>query len=279
MHSQETEANFTLQSIERPPRDLVIDGLRYSACLIALRQEIGSVLLYRRPFRLPISLDLNYTQLAPADDFVWVNRIILWCADILRFCFGTETSENPTSHAASDIAFMRFDAMKSFGEHWESVQPVSFKPLYYAPPDPTRKTYFPTIWHLNHCQVQGMQHLELGRMLLAVYDPRRQRVGIGSSAMNQSIEHQLRRSVLHLCGLALANKHFLAGMTTAAVGIAIGGEYFHDSGEQEAIIDFLLLLEKEHAWPTKGMVGDLQDAWAMQRASPSSPVLRGPTSV
>lgn len=276
LHSQETEVLFTLQSIERPPRDLGIDELRY---LIVLRQELWSVLLYQRPFRLPISLDLNYAQPALADDFVWVNRIILWCADILRFCFGPETSLDLASRSTSNLEFTRYDAMKSFEQSWDSLQPSSFIPLYYEPPDPTRGAYFPVIWYLHDCQIQGMQHLELGRMLLAVFNPRRQRVGIGSSAMNHAIEHQLRRLILRLCGITLADKSLQAGKTTAALGISIGGEYFHDKGEQDDIIGFLEILEKEHAWPTKAVVYALQEAWGLQRPLTESPSPNGPASV
>lgn len=281
MHAQQSEALFTLESIEGPPDSGVTAGLRYSACLIALRQEIWSVLLYRRPFRLPVAANLDYSQLGPTEDFAWVNRILIWCADILRFCFGPETAVDIAS-TASGSAFERWDTLKAFEETWTSTSPPCFKPLYYFPADPTSRTYFPAIWLHNDAQIIGMQHLEVGRMLLSVYNPRRQRVGIGSRAMDKAIEHQLRQSILRICGMALPNKSFQGGMTGAAIGIAIGGEYFHDPGEQEAIIEFLNILDEEHAWPTKPVVDALQEAWRIQRverAASVPQVPQGPASV
>ncbi|PSN64869.1 hypothetical protein BS50DRAFT_497126 [Corynespora cassiicola Philippines] len=283
MCNHHIEALFSLESIDRAHRDEngfpnTAEGLRASACLIALRQEIWSVLLYRRPFRLPISSNLDYTQLGPADDYRWTNRIILWCADVLRYCFGPDTATTLAT-SSSNLAFERWDAMKAFEEIWTANQPSCFRPLHYAAPQPSRGAHFPVIWHMNDCQVQGAQHLELGRMLLAVYNPRRQRVGIGSSAMNHAIEEQLRSSILRLCGLAMSNKKFQAGMTTAAVGISIGGEYFRERDEQDAIIGFLDELEEEHAWPTRTVVRALQDAWSLQRGQAASSMPKGPASV
>lgn len=283
MCTHHAESLFTLKSIEKQNRDkngclIIADGLRASACLIALRQEIWSVLLYRRPFRLPLSSDLDYSQLAAGDDFIWTNRMIIWCADVLRYCFGPDTATSLAS-GSSSLAFERWDSMKAFEERWTSSPPSSFEPLYYVPSDPAKGQNFPTIWQINDCQVQCLMHLELGSMLLAVYNPRRQRVGIGSSAMNKAIEEQLRQSVLRICGLALSNKKCQAGMTTAAIGISVGGECFHRSEEQEAIIDFLKILDEEHAWPTQSVVLALKEAWSLQHSHTPLPVIRGPASV
>ncbi|KAJ4301661.1 hypothetical protein N0V90_003754 [Kalmusia sp. IMI 367209] len=283
MHTHHSQSLFTLESIESLHRDeygrvSIADGLRSSACLIALRQEIWSVLLYRRPFRLPLATDLNYDYLGPADDFIWTNRMIVWCADVIRYCFGPDTA-TILADSGKNLAFERWDAMKAFEERWTTSPPPCFSPLYYLPPDPDNGTYFPTVWQINDCQVQCLQHLELGRMLLAVYNPRRQRVGIGSSAMNKAVEQQLRQSILCMCGLALGKKSFQPGMTTAAIGISIGGEYFHGAEEQNAIIDFLNKLEEEHAWPTMSVVLALREAWNLQPTQSTSSIPRGPASV
>ncbi|KAF5855799.1 hypothetical protein ETB97_008422 [Aspergillus alliaceus] len=49
---------------------------------------------------------------------------------------------------------------------------------------------------------------------------------------------------------------------TSAVGISICGEYFDDTGEREALVRFLGKLEVGHAWPTRGIVRVLREAWA-----------------
>jgi hypothetical protein len=278
MHAPNIETLFTLQSAEAHRVSNADSGLRRSACLIALRQEIWSVVLYRRPFRLPIATDIDWSGLGPADDFEWANRMMLWCADVLRFCFGPDTAVMITA-TNSGSAFERWDNLKAFEDNWESNPPTCFKPLFYSPADPTRGSYFPEIWHMNDSQVIGMQHLEIGRMLLAVYNPRRHRVGIGSSATNKAIEHLLRRSVLRICGLALANKSFQGGLTGGAVSISIGGEYFHDPGEQDAIIGFLRMLAEEQAWPTQGTIDALHEAWSLHPAPRGPPSPHGPASI
>ena len=258
---------YSLDNMDKKHRDvrgnlILAEGIRTSACLIALRQEIWSVLLYRRPFRLPLAENMDYASLGPTDDFTWANRLILWCADVLRFCFGSSTSMPDTPEVHSH-AYEKWKILKGFDDRWTADPPTCFRPLYYCPARPERGDYFPVIWQLNDAHILAMQHLELGRMLLAVYDPQRQRIGIGSSASNQAIEHQLRESIKTLCGLALADKCFQAAMTTAAVGISIGGEFFDKAQEQRAVIDFLKTLEEEHAWPTRSIIEALREAWGV----------------
>ncbi|XPT00061.1 hypothetical protein M3J09_009223 [Ascochyta lentis] len=258
---------YSLENMDKKHRDergdlILAEGLRTSACLIALRQEIWSVLLYRRPFRLPLAENMDYSTLGPTDDFTWANRLILWCADVARFCFGSSTSmpQSPEKHSP---AYEKWRTLKDFADRWTANPPAYFRPLYHCPARPERGDYFPVIWQLNDAHIIAMQHLELGRMLLAVYNPRRQRVGIGSSASNLAIERQLRESIKVLCGLALADKRFQAGMTVAAIGISIGGEFFDNVREQGAIVGFLKTLEEEHAWPTRSIIDALQTAWGV----------------
>lgn len=142
---------------------------------------------------------------------MWVNRIFIWCGDVLRFCFGSENASETSHYKSSSVESMgieRWTALKAFEESWTARQPACFKPLYYFQPDPLLGKYFPEIWHMNDCQILGSQHIEIGRMLLLVYNPRRQRLGIGSRATNHAIESELRQSILRLCGLALSNKKF-----------------------------------------------------------------------
>jgi hypothetical protein len=262
---------YSLDNMDKKHRDkrgnlILSEGLRTSACLTALRQEIWSVLLYCRPFRLPLAEDMDYVTLAPTDDFTWANRLILWCADVLRFCFGTSTG-TPSSHEKHSPAFQKWKTLKDFDDHWTANPLACFRPLYFRPARPEIGEHFPIIWQPNNAHIVAMQHLELGRMLLAVYNPQRQRVGVRAGISNLVIENQLRESIKVLCGLALANKHFQAGMTTAAIGISIGGEFFKDAHERQAIVRFLSILEEEHAWPTKSIIDGLRDVWGVEHTS------------
>ncbi|KAF2626380.1 hypothetical protein BU25DRAFT_343956, partial [Macroventuria anomochaeta] len=262
---------YSLDNMDKQSRDergnlILAEGLRKSACLIALRQEIWSVLLYRRPFRLPLAENMDYSTLGHTDDFTWANRLILWCADVSRFCFGssTVTPDTPEKHSP---AYDKWRVLKDFDDRWTADTPSCFRSLYYCPARPERGDYFPVIWQPNDAHIVALQHLELGRMLLAVCNPRRQRVGIGSRASNLAMEHQLRESIKVLCGLALADKHFQGGMTTAAVGISISGELFDKVQDQRAIVQFLRTLEDEHAWPTRFTINALREAWGVERTN------------
>lgn len=260
INTQQNESFYSYKSIHGPPRDNDVHvvpsvSLRHSACLIALRQEIWSAFLSQRPFRLPVCPNNDYATLSPANDFIWTNRILVWVADLLSFCFGNQslTPEQSTE---------RWMALKALEQQWDAQKPPAFKPVYYREADPETNQHFPEIWHMNSCQVAGAQHIELGRILLAVSDPTRaSRLGIGAVSRNVSLEEELRSITRRLCGLAVSNPDCPPALVTAAVGISVCGEYFVNPGEQDALVKFLEDLQSQHAWPTEVTVRALWEAW------------------
>lgn len=260
INTQQNESFYSYKSIHGPPRDNDVHvvpsvSLRHSACLIALRQEIWSAFLSQRPFRLPVCPNNDYATLSPANDFIWTNRILVWVADLLSFCFGNQslTPEQSTE---------RWMALKALEQRWDAQKPPAFKPVYYREADPEMNQHFPEIWHMNSCQVAGAQHIELGRILLAVSDPTRaSRLGIGAVSRNVSLEEELRSITRRLCGLAVSNPDCPPALVTAAVGISVCGEYFVNPGEQDALVKFLEDLQSQHAWPTEVTVRALWEAW------------------
>ncbi|KPM39738.1 hypothetical protein AK830_g6843 [Neonectria ditissima] len=250
----------------QPPRDrdvfaLSMPSLRHSACLIALRQEIWSVLIHRRPFRLPILAATDYASFADsaaADDHDWTNCVIFWCAHVLKFCFGDDESFSVEDGRTRS---QQWNALKAFEKSWDECPPPHFAPLYFNERNPSEGRYFPTIWLANQCQIMALQHVELARIVLAVHDSKLQRIGIGATAAYQALEEVLRQSTRRICALALYDQKFQASMVTAGVGISMCGEYFRDAGEQAAIIDLMSTLESEHAWPTSTAVSALQTVW------------------
>ena len=264
VNTQQDESFYAVRTIHGPLRDAdyyasPACSMRHSACLNALRQEIWSVFLYRRPFRLPLCPSNDYTNLEAGDDFVWTNRILVWTADVLKFCFGTE---RPSSKNKHQDRFEHWDSLKKFEETWREMRPPSFKPAFFRCADPAEGRIFPEFWHLNDCQLIGLQYYELGLILLAVYDPRLPRVGLGASAIQRNLEKYIRKATLRVCGLALSNSKCSAALVTAAVGVAMFGEYFEDKGEQEALVEMMIKLETEHAWPTQAAVDALREAWS-----------------
>ncbi|KAF4822289.1 hypothetical protein CGCTS75_v010698 [Colletotrichum tropicale] len=267
-HAQQEDTIGLFSIIYHPPRGAdiyapIMPSLRHSATLIALRQEIWSVLLYRRPFRLPLYGAEDCSQFEPdmvADDFDWANRILVWCAYVLKFCFGT-SSDNTIDSEDPKSRVEQWNALKAFEHNWDEHLPPHYKPLAYQERNPEKGAYFPIIWHANDCQVLALQHIELTRIMLAVHSVKNQRLGIGAQAANQAFEELLRDATRKICGLALSNHRDQPAMVTAGVGISLCGEYFHNEGEQQAIVGFMANLESLHAWPTSSVVDALRTAW------------------
>lgn len=265
--SQDNEHGL-LSIILQPPRGSNIyasslSSLRYSACLIALRQEIWSVLIHGRSFRLPLLPVYDYGSLddtISADDYDWTNRIIVWCAHALKFCFRND--EDTYSGRDRRSRTEQWEALKKFQNEWDEQPPPHFIPLFHEEPDPTQGRHFPMIWLNNRCQIMGLQHVELARIVLAVHDSKLQRIGIGANAAHQALEELLRNSTRRICGLAMSNQNCQEAMVTAAVGVSLCGEYFRDAGEQAAVVELMSTLEEKHAWPTSRVIGALREAWS-----------------
>ncbi len=222
-----------------------------------MRQEIWSAFLHQRPFRLPVSPHNDYSLFDPNNDFIRANRIFVWVADLLIFCFG----DNHFSTAQEKL--QRWNMLKSVEQRWQDLRPQPMRPFYYRERDPSSGRFFPEVWHANACQVAGAQHVELGRILLAVSDPTRtSRLGIGAMSRNNALAAELRNITRRLCGLALSNQKCPSAMITAMVAIAVCGEYFTDPAEQDALLQLLHALEYGYAWPTQSTVAALRASWS-----------------
>ncbi|CEL05048.1 hypothetical protein ASPCAL06170 [Aspergillus calidoustus] len=254
-----------------PPRtadviNLPFTSLGYSVCLVALRQEIWSVLINRRPFRLFRRTGKSYNPPEPAGDFEWSNHIIFWCADVLRFCFGDEGGL-PIDDRFPQDRLGQWEFLDGFKRNWETMRPDSFQPLYYREADPENGRHFPQIVHMNDCQVLGLQHFEIACILLEVYHPQRLPIGPGATARNLAIDELARQRTLRVCGLALSNKKSQATLVTAAIVMTMCGETFTDPATQQVLLDVLTYIGREHAWPSQSVLLNLQNGWELRKKS------------
>ncbi|KAI0426455.1 hypothetical protein F5Y09DRAFT_318818 [Xylaria sp. FL1042] len=235
-------------------------ALRRSACLIALRQEISGVLSYRRPFRLSLPVhyysDLALSQKDNYDDYDWTNHIIIWCAYVLKHFYGSENDANAPEESISRVE--QWQSLKAFEQQLKLLSPNPLTPVFYKERDPERGQFFPVIWQANDSKVIGMQHIEFGRIVMAVHD--RHTLGLGAAAAARAMEAQLRKSTRTICGLALSHR-IQPAMTGACIAISLCGEYFHDPGEQDAIADLMGVIEREYAWSTSSVMDSLKRAW------------------
>ncbi|KAJ5149099.1 hypothetical protein N7448_000677 [Penicillium atrosanguineum] len=249
-------------------------GLRHAAYWIALRQEIVTAFSKQRTFRLPLGPCEPYRSFEPADDYVWADRLVIHCADVLQYCFGSdeETSRSgqiqfapsmgglhPTPMAEMKVT--RYDELVAFETLWEKLGPPNFKPIYAREPDRARGKVFPELWYLNNCHVAGLQFLELARILLTVYNPKLPRLGPGQRTAMREVDRKVQKIVLRLCGIALSNQHSPPGLVIAFVAIGMCGDRFTDRIEQEALLGVLSKLEAEHAYPTTSTQDLLKGAW------------------
>ncbi|KAG4288636.1 hypothetical protein FPRO06_03458 [Fusarium proliferatum] len=241
--ASQNDADGLLHLILQPPRGsdvyaTSLSSLRFSACLIALRQEIWSVLMHRRPFRLPILPVENYgifDDTLAADDYDWTNRVLIWCAHVLKLCFPDDNDEQPIDNRTRS---QQWEAIKDFQRNWDEKRPPHFAPLYYQERNPSEGRYFPEYWITSPCQMLALQHIELARIVLAAHDTKIQ-LGIGGRAAHKALEGLMREATRRVCGLAMSQKWCQEGMVTAAVGLSMCGEYFQDPGEQAAIMELV----------------------------------------
>jgi hypothetical protein len=240
----------TTNSDNPKPRVIRVDGLRQAAFWVTFRQSIYDSFMHQRKINFPLERCIAFRTFEPAEDAVWADRLIIFCADVLQFCHGPEKSTKE-----------RWEELSVQERQWSELLPKSFQPIYYRAPDASKKEVFPEIWYLSDCHVAGIQHVELARILLAVYNPTMPRLGPGHVAAINEMSASLKKIVLRLCGIALGNRRTPPGLVTACMGIAMCGEHFVERHEQEALIEVLEELEGEHAWPSASTQDVLKKSW------------------
>lgn len=160
-------------------------NLQNAALWVGFRQEFHSAFLKKRPFKFDLTCCNHsiYKQLTPADDSTWANRVVLHCAEILKFCYGNDIQN-----------LDRYARLCEYNDRWFEAKPPSFNPMYEEKPGSSGKDVFPRIWFLGDCHgicptivpalpmklkcsVTAMQHWHLARIMLAAFDPNIPQIG------------------------------------------------------------------------------------------------------
>lgn len=257
-HSQPLHMSSAISeapSHPQPVPSLRIESLRQAAIRVALRQELFTSYMKHRPLKFnPFHYEV-FRSFTPADDTVWAHRLVILCADVLQYCYGPSDSGTPRHDERP------WHELKRYEDELRHVLPESFAPTYYRPPNPEAGEIFPEIWYLEDCHVTGTMHAELARLLLAVYNPTRPRLGHGYAASMRELTFELQKIVLRLCGIALSNRRLPSVFIEALMGIATYGEYFEDRRAQAGLLEVLDVMREEHAYPTAKIVQALKGAW------------------
>jgi hypothetical protein len=111
---------------------------------------------------------MSYLSFGSADDYIWADRLVTHCADLLQYCFGSEEQHVPGDNKfhtsstgiihplpVSERRIARYDELVAFETFWTELGPPSFKPIYTREADWSRGEVFPELWYLNNCQLPG----------------------------------------------------------------------------------------------------------------------------
>ncbi|OCK75378.1 hypothetical protein K432DRAFT_429464 [Lepidopterella palustris CBS 459.81] len=234
--------------ISAQERSTVTGGLRQAAFWVGLRQEIYMAFVNQRSI-LPVLEHCNIDRsFEPTDDCTWANRIVVLCADVIRYCFGD-----------GDHNVSTYSQLLEYSRDWMTYKPASFSPIFYR--DPKDGELFPEIWLLSDAVVTGLQHYHLARILLTAHNPKVPRLGPGQRTALRLMNDEIQNDVRTLCGMAESNSRTPPNYVTACMAIAMAGDRFTERREQEALLRLLLKTEKEHAWPTSTAQMHLKEAW------------------
>ncbi|TKA76956.1 hypothetical protein B0A49_01731 [Cryomyces minteri] len=234
--------------ISAQERSTVGGGLRQAAFWVGLRQEIYVAFVNQRSI-LPALEHCNIDRsFEPADDCTWSNRMIVHCADVIRYCFGD--GEQTTSH---------YTKLLDYCMEWHAFKPPSFSPIFFRDWDTTN--VFPEIWLLGDAVVTGLQHYHLAKILLTAHNPKTPRLGPGRMAALRIMDEEIKDDVRSLCGMAQSNNKTPPNYVTACMAIAMAGDKFTMRNEQEALLAILEQTESFNGWPTRTAQKHLKEAW------------------
>lgn len=229
-------------------------SFRHASFRVALRQDISAAFAKQRSLLVPLEAWDALRNFDQAEDAVWTDRLLLFCADVVNFCFGSDA-------VAGKSQLDRWRELKAFERKWEMNKPLSFSPIHFQEADVIAGEVFPQIWYLSDCHVTGMQFLDLARILLAFYDPTVPRLGPGATAAQRRMSAEVHEIVLRLCGVAQSNRGSQSAMVQAQMAIEICGEHVTNVDEQRAMLELLRELETVHAWPTSRAQAELKKTW------------------
>lgn len=233
-------------------------GLRRACFCVAFRQELYKSFMNQRPFTIPLSRWNSFRTFTPAGDGTWADRAVLFCADVLEYCYGSSETNNCPS---TDKGLWR--RLSQYAEALSRRLPPSFEPIYTREyfENPKADEIFPEIWFTDGCHATAAAHIELAKMLLVAFDPNLPKFGQGHMASMKGLMKMMRATVLWVCGIALHNRASPSVFVDATMAISACGQYITDEEERRALMEVLKIAECEYVWPTGGVSEKLRRAW------------------
>lgn len=241
--------------------DLKSSGLRQACFWTSLRQDLHAAFLKQQSVKFPLARCEDFRQLGPATDAVWAHRMVVYCADVLEFCYGSESIDAKVLPAYTNRE--RWQQLRSQDQSLCASLPSSFEPVHCREPDRGQNEVFPSVLYLETTHVSGSTYMELARMLLCWFNPSIPKLGLGSQRATKGVLASTRKVLFRLCGIALSNSTICPpGLVNAALGIGLFGEYFEESLERNALLGVLsIMVQRYNYYPSARINSLLCQSW------------------
>ena len=239
-----------------------LKSFEHACYRVALRQEVYAAFLTQTVHELYLPKTWTALDAFPEpedEDFIWTDHHLRHLANVLRFCLGSE----------QHLGHERYKALKDYEIRWEKNKPYTFAP-YHNPLElhngsearrASGQTAFvlPQCWFMDEVNVLGSQYIELSRILLAVYDPSRPKLGRPRNKMDNDV----RESVTKICGMAINTSTSVFAKELAFVAIYNTTANFRNREELNVLLKVLDSLEDDFGWPTGHKRREVLKNWEM----------------
>jgi len=207
----------------------VTDGLKQAAFWVGLRQEIYVAFVNQRSIAINLENFNLDRSCGPAPDHIWACRVVVLCADIIRFFFGKDDERSSSG----------YDRLLESINEWHRCKSSSFTPLYYKEAD--KGNMFPEIWFISDEHIVGWQHYYISKLLLAAHDPKVPRLGPSRANSLRAIDEEIKGYVKVLCGIALSNPETAPNFTFVYVLLFLQRSRCADQSPAATLVWRLLL--------------------------------------
>lgn len=216
-HLERPSIDFVVGSPVHPDLKLNSDSLRQACFWTALRQDLHAAFLKQQPVTFPLKRCGTFRLLIPASDAVWAHRMVVFCADVVEYCFGSESVDGGVSPAYMDRE--KWQKLQAYKREMRALLPSSFAPMYCSEPDVSRGEIFPSIHYLEPSHVSGTTYLELATMLLETYSPIRSKFAGAMLHPSKAFLSLIKKILFRLCGIAMSNAQMCPpGLVNASLG-------------------------------------------------------------
>lgn len=213
-----------------------------------LRQEIAAAFVKQRDIHADLDGRILQAKFGAVEEISWSNRIMLLCAQVLRWAFG----KHPTLDGWHEL----HDAI----HQWEEDRSETYEAIFYQPEDPSIGRWFPDIWFADDEHVVSSVHFHLAKLVLAVHDPAIPRLGSRAKKGAEMVKEQVLKCVRTIVGTGLSNK-WAPARHWGSVVLVECYQWFTIRAEQEELIGFLDNAEKTSGWPTSASKKTLIEEW------------------